>query len=255
MPQGRYSDDRRYDLPAGWEAASAEVLAEALFRTRIALGLLPGTGPSVSDRLEAYYATEGHYAGATFLEAQPQDDFDVTAADLWAVTTLSIDVPALAGRHLLLPGARRASVHRQLRLLEPNRPITELDSAVLDAMWTLHHCFSSVMATEEKGSVWWVFAAKLCARKRPDLFPVRDNLVCNYLSGGNGVGGKAGQLGWFSTDIQVFAFLMTSKDIVRRLGALYDDLKGDPTIRLDTSMLRLLDAVLWTAARANVQHA
>ena len=49
-------------------------------------------------------------------------------------------------------------------------------------MWNLYHCFKTVMSSEEKSSNWWVFGSKLSARKRPLLFPVRDSLVCGYLS-------------------------------------------------------------------------
>jgi hypothetical protein len=250
MTQGHYADRRTYDLPNGWAKLPPTVLDSALDQARMALDLLPSSRPSAQERLSSYYAIEGNFAGATFLDAQPQDDYDITAADLWAVTTLSIDVPPLTGRRLLLAGNTRSTTHQLLRQLEPNRPITDLAPGMLDTMWTLYDTFRTVMATEDKRSNWWVFAAKLCARKRPDLFPVRDNLVCNYLAAGRGLGKKPGQLGKFSADLQVFAYLMTSSDISQRLLELYECLRGDPDVQVDVHMMRLLDAALWTAARA-----
>lgn len=252
VAEGKYADGRVYVLPNGWSHMEPDMLDSALAQARVALDLAPSSGPSAPDRLRAYYAVDGPFAGATFLDAQPQDDYDITAGDLWAVTTLSIDVPALTGRRLLLPGNTRSTVHRQLRLLEPNRPITDLAPGMLDVMWTMYDSLRTVMASEEKSSNWWVFAAKLCARKRPELFPVRDNLVCNYLAAGRGLGTKRGQLGQFSTDLQVFAYLMTASDVRRRLLALYDALRADSTLQVDVHMLRLLDAVLWTAAKHGV---
>ena len=67
----------------------------------------------------------------------------------------------------------------------------------------LHTTFKPVLATEEKGSERWVFAAKLCARKGPKLFPVRDDLVCRWLADGRRLRKGNGWPGNFSIDIQV----------------------------------------------------
>lgn len=93
----------------------------------------------------------------------------------------------------------------------------------------------------------WVFAAKLCARKRPNLFPVRDSQVCGYLSGWKALGAGTGRLGRFSNDIQVFAYLMTHDLIEGKLAQLREA-AAKARLRIDEEPLRLLDALLWTKA-------
>ena len=74
-------------------------------------------------------------------------------------------------------------------------------------MWDLHDTFRSSLASDDHESIRWVFAAKLCARTGPLLFPVRDELVCRWLGGGHPRNGD-GKPGDFSIDIQAYAYLM-----------------------------------------------
>ena len=95
----------------------------------------------------------------------------------------------------------------------------------------------------------WVFAAKLLARKRPALFPVRDAKVCIYLTGGKPLGRKAGRLGWFSRDIQVFAYLIAHPQVRERLTeARRQFTTSHPEWPINHHDLRLLDVVLWMHA-------
>lgn len=48
--------------------------------------------------VQTYFDPQGRYAGSTFLDVVPNDPFTIGAADLWAVTTLRMDVPPAAGR-------------------------------------------------------------------------------------------------------------------------------------------------------------
>ena len=116
-------------------------------------------------------------------------------------------------------------------------------------MWNLQHHFRTLLATDTKQSNHWVFAAKLCARKRPVLFPVRDSVVCRHLSGGQQLAGTAkhvqeGRLGWFSSDIQVFAYIATDEVLHRSLDTPQKAMP--PEIAVDSHPLRLLDVLLWT---------
>lgn len=244
---GRYGADDRppYALPDGWNPVDNEVLKTA--RTQ-ALAALTGNG--AVDAVARYYTPEGSYAGTLFLDVEPNDPFNVEAADLYAVTTLSMKLDARHGRLLLGDRDVRAGVHRQLRSLDPSLPITDLEHGAggsadtLQQMYELHHRFRTLLAG---GSQRWVTAAKLCARKRPRLFPVRDNLVCVYLGGGRPLKSGDGWPGDFSVDIQVYAHLMTHPPARAALSWLREEMTGRG-LRVDDEDLRLLDAALWMAA-------
>lgn len=248
---GRYADGRTFRIPAGWTIASEDTLTLATTQALRALEVDDGFR-----RLAAYYDPDSNYAGTLFLDATPNDPRDVAAADLWAVATLSIPVHALQARRLLHDPGTSAHVHRQLTRLAEYVPITDLEDAVtgedgrpaLDVMWDLHDTFRTLLSHESADSNRWVFAAKLCARKRPLLYPVRDNLVCSYLSGGKPLGPGAGQLGRFGADLQVYAWLMTHDKVRDALSAVHTALT-EQGVRVDETHLRLLDAALWTKAK------
>lgn len=246
-----HDSERSYLLPTGWATTGEATLALATGQAWKALSATPPRGRSVAARLGAYYRIDGKYAGATFCEVEPNDPFVMTATDLWAVTTLSIKVPPREGRRLLEPGRLRTAIHRHLRRLPTDLPLTDLEDGTLDAMYDLYSELREVGSSEGRESNWWVFASKLCARKRPELFPVRDALVCGLLSGGKVLGGADGRLGWFANDLQVFAHLISNEDIRTRLRSLQSDLDGESGVRADGSLLRLLDAALWTYAKEN----
>jgi hypothetical protein len=102
--------------------------------------------------------------------------------------------------------------------------------------------FLELRTARTDGGNAWVFASKMCARKRPYLAPVRDNVVCELLNGGPL---RRGGIGTLSVDLQVFAYLMTSADLAVRLRNLRAEL-GRSGTTLEGSDLRLLDVVLWT---------
>jgi Family of unknown function (DUF6308) len=70
----------------------------------------------------------------------------------------------------------------------------------------------------------WVTASKLCARKRPDLFPVRDRIVCEYLGllkNGN-----------YQVDWQVFRYLISQRDVRDAIDVLVDQALRLPGVQL-----------------------
>ncbi len=245
---GSYADRRTYPLPPGWERVPSELLETALTATLEALG-----GTAV-DRVRSYYDPSTEYAGnlLTAEDGSPGGvgPHEIDASDLFAVSTLSIKVSAFVARALLRPGHTRTEVQKALTLVPTGLPITSLDAScnkdgcVLEA---LKDAYDAVRTSNGGKSNMWVFAAKLMARKRPHLAPVRDNLVCTLLNGGAPL--KRPGLGTFATDLQVFAYLMTSKAVVTRLAeirrVLGEQGQGD---ELEPSDLRLLDVVLWTKA-------
>jgi len=91
----------------------------------------------------------------------------------------------------------------------------------------------------------WVSASKLCARKRPDLFPVRDRLVCDHLGL---IAFKNYQVDW-----PVFRSLINDQEIIANIDATIKATKQTAAgpVQLDRSRLRLLDAAIWTYAKSS----
>ncbi len=56
---------------------------------------------AATTRVGAYYDPSGAYAGVLFQGVEPNDPMSIGASDLWAVSTLSMKVPATMGRRLL----------------------------------------------------------------------------------------------------------------------------------------------------------
>jgi len=71
-------------IPDGWEAADEGLIQRSLKAVEVAL-----QDPAAIEHLVTYYSRKGNYAGATFLELDPVNPWDITAADLLALTLLS----------------------------------------------------------------------------------------------------------------------------------------------------------------------
>lgn len=251
MSRQSYRDGRTYDLPESWPVISTEVLDVARAQAYRALGLpdeLSDDEGGLLERLQRYYDPAGNYAGSLLSSLEPNEADSVSASDLLAVTTLSIDLTARQVRLLLEDQERRMVAHRLLRRVPPHAALTDLEDGQLDAMWDLYECLKTLVATEESDSKRWVFASKLCARKRPELFPVRDTKVCAYLAGGRAWGAKSERIGNFSIDMQVFADLLTDTTVTNRLEGVRDALDRKRKLFVGESRLRLLDVALWTQA-------
>src|SRR4051794_19090506 len=82
--------------PAGWNLPSQETVDFALERTMAALR--PDGRRGLDQRLRAYYAVDGDYAGADFLEIQPIRNGEITPADLLATSLLSVKITPYAAR-------------------------------------------------------------------------------------------------------------------------------------------------------------
>lgn len=245
---GLYADGRTYPLPPGWEP-----LEMAVFETALSAAL-DALDDTACDRVRTYYDPTTKYAG-NFLTAE--DGYsggvgpnNIDPSDLFAVSTLSIDISSLTARNLLRPSPTRTQVQRSLANVPNGLPITSLDSDpnlhghILES---LKNAYDAIRTSNGGNSNTWVAAAKLLARKRPYLAPVRDNLVCTLLNGGAAL--KRPGLGTFTTDLQVFAYLMTSKAVSTRLGEIRQGVgEHGQGACLEASDLRLLDVALWTKA-------
>lgn len=250
-PTVPYGDGRVMVLPTGWQSVEPAMFSVALAQTEYAFTAGAQTVAHAVGHLTRYYDPTGKYAGATFLEVENHDDYAVTAADLWAVSTLSMVIPVDAGRALMQPGPLRTIVNGKLRHLPATLPLSDVTAEHLNHMWDLYSAIRSMLPALGDGPTTnqWVLASKICARKRPLMFPLRDSKICAYLANNPRLGGKEGQLGRFQRDIQVLAHLITHPNVRRHIGEVREELtKQQPTWTVDWSDLRVLDIVLWMQA-------
>lgn len=195
--------------------------------------------PESESHLASYYKSDSNYAGSTFLCLEPNDPMRVIAADLLAVTTLSVSIHPRAIRSFEENAGLLAS---QLADLDPAWRIEEIDpgraAVPMSRLYeTVKKCLTRAGAKRTNA---WVTASKICARKRPDLFPVRDNIVLELL----------GLPKNYPVDWPVFQAVMASSDLMAQLDArvlaassVEGVVIGDPGNRL-----RHLDVVLWMHA-------
>lgn len=227
-------------MPNGWRTVSDDTLAYA---KQQALAALTNTGQRPArDRLIDYYDVAGDYVGASFSELTPNDWQDITAADLHATRLMNVKIGPRATRRLL-SGPERQWALAELRRL-PDTSLALADPATLEAMYNFYS--AAKHALSDPGGARpnpWVTTSKLCARKRPELFPVRDSVVCDHL----GIRG----LKDVRRDWQVFRSLVQDDDIQRALNDVLHSVREDTDNRvvvLESSDLRILDAALWTYA-------
>lgn len=193
------------------------------------------------DQLARYYTVESDYAGATFAGLTPHDPNRVTPTDLLAATTLSVDIPPITIRRLT---ADTTVARRAAELLESLDPALGIEAAEARApqMAEFYELVKSSLHTVgSKTSNAWVTASKICARKRPRLFPVRDTVVTNRL----------GLKQSYPDDWPVFAALMTDEDLGHRIDAAVLEANSREGVDVGDTTLRLkhLDVLLWMAGR------
>jgi len=198
---------------------------------------------AVQDRLARFYDTDGDYAGASFAQLGPIDPMDITPADLLATTLLSVRIRPSATRRMLDGGSTRDTLLRKLSDL-PDCDLANAGSPALTAMKGLYEAVKQALSADTvRNPNAWVTASKLCARKRPDLFPVRDTKVCDYL----------GLTRWrnYQVDWQVFRSLTGDPDIIAAIDVMSKataEAAAGRRLQMDQSRLRLLDAAIWTYA-------
>ena len=194
--------------------------------------------------LRQYYDPATDYAGSTFLDLQPKNPQDLTATDLYALSLLDVRATPLAGRRLLEDGEPRTRVLKALvdADLPASANLGSAGPATFDAAERLY-----LAVRDALGRKPWVTASKLCARKRPHFFPVRDSVVTERLLGL----GKSYLIDW-----QVYRHLLSDHELMAAVEAkaaqaaqLLDqpDGLGDPP-------LRLLDALLWVTAPVELRR-
>ena len=225
--------------PEDWPTVEQTILDQAVETCLTALDL---SGPDPANaRLVRYYDTRGGNAGPTFLDLAPRDPDDITASDLLATSLLDAQIRAADVRRLLTPGPVRERVTEALQAL-PDATLWTADTATLVPMSDFYRAVRDAFNGEEEGAEdRWAVASKLCARKRPDLFPVRDVVVRKRL----GIPEEQD----YRADWQVFRHVTRTPEVVHALTAALEAaaLESDPDgVPIDNGRLRLLDVVLFT---------
>lgn len=186
------------------------------------------------DLLQQYYEIRENgtpcYTGSRFeaIAAFNGDPNSIGPADFVAVSTLSVNVPALAAIRLL----RESTAHEISQLLKqiPQADIVHVDSELLapggaaSSLWKL--------LRSGRDGVGPTTTSKLMAAKRPQLLPIWDNFV-------NKATGLPTNDYWreFQT-----VLLADDQMMWHWLGELRQQATDVPP---DTSNLRILDVVLW----------
>ncbi|MGW3148890.1 DUF6308 family protein [Streptomyces sp. NPDC001177] len=118
------------------------------------------------------------FAGARFEQLDGGGDLPgaadaITAADLVAVQTLSVTVPARIALDIL-EGPFGAQLSEQLRAVPPDVEMVDAHAADLDRGFPPPEAWKLLCAQH---GMSWVTAGKVMTRKRPRLLPVYDQVV------------------------------------------------------------------------------
>lgn len=196
------------------------------------------TADTAAEDLKTYYDMRGDYAGRTFLDAPPVIANEFTPADLFGVSLLQVSIHPRASRVFLDPGPEHTRLIAALTSVPLECELAAAEKFTYSAMAQLYN-----LVKETLGKNPWVSTSKLCARKRPRLFPVRDKRVRMLL----GLYDYAD----YTIDWQVFSHVMRDPEVLDWLTKLRRDAEGerDGNVSLDPYPLRHLDVLLWMEAR------
>lgn len=222
-------------LENGFPSVRPETIQNAIDRTLEAL-----TSEETPHKVAEFYDADTNYAGATFACLEPRDPNRVTATDLIATTTLAVEIPARAVRRIL-EDAETSDRLSQLLVALPEYGLVDTNAIDFGRMCNFYDAVKESLAKAGvQVSNPWVTASKLAARKRPDLFPVRDSVVCGYLG--------IDKLNDRAKDWVVFRELIRNDQVVEQLNRfslkVRDSAEGKRT-QLEHEPLRILDAALW----------
>ena len=226
-------------LPADWPVLDQAVLDRAVATSLQALST--ETADPAHERLVRYYDRDSKNAATTFLDLPPRKRRGISAGDILATSLLDEAFDPAAVRRLLEPGPVRTEVTTALRAL-PDAMLATADTDALEAMGAFYRTvLAAVTPPGKRREDHWVVASKLCARKRPNLFPIRDDGVRELFG--------TTDLDDHRADWQVFRHVIGNHDVVhaidQMLAATLALTEGTET-RIDQSRLRLLDVALWT---------
>lgn len=178
---------------------------------------------------------------------ETSDSNVLSGADIVAVTLLSIEVRAKSKSGItpsaaILLDERGGEISALLERLDPRAELHELDEKQFtlalggeDSPGRLLHGLLLDILRDKRGNKW-VATHKLLARKRPGLFPIRDQVVNDAL----GLGSRSvwWQPWWSALSSETGAEIVRAvEEIRRRAGAEH------------LTVLRVLDILIWTRAQ------
>lgn len=225
--------DSHDEIKRGWQPD------ESVNRRAVAAAIAAVEDARASLWLREYYTTDSDYAGATFLQLGQNDPGVVGPDDLFATTMLNVKIGAPAARRFQ---DSELAVSTLLGKIEATARIEDDEaSGLAEHMADLHDAFKRILGGKPDSNPW-VTASKLCARKRPNLFPVRDKVVIGYLGLGDGYGQQ-----W-----PAFAAIMREPQVTSVLKRLVSAADAQQGVDVGDAnhLLRHLDVVLWQAGLA-----
>lgn len=191
--------------------------------------------------LTEYYVTRD-YTGSHFesIGAKAGAENVFTAADLYSVSTLSVQVPARAGIAIL--GDEGSEFNGLLKQV-PNIAIGSLSESEFEEYLGLEskamELWDLIRRNRAGDTRWGVgptTTSKIMARKRPHLIPIEDSVVDRVINRGRGDSWRL----WWEAFQAEGDYLETRADSLRaEIG------------RPDLSTLRVFDVMLWMWGKAN----
>lgn len=158
----------------GFPDVSEEFLSRGLTQTLKAL-----KDEGTPRRMAEHYDVTTKNVGHSFLSLESNDPERITATDLFAVRLLSVSTPANMVRRILDTEELSTNISDKLGVL----PAVRLEDTTPTDFYKMAEFYIAMRTglTGNKNSRMLATPSKLVARKRPDLFPIRDSLVCAYL--------------------------------------------------------------------------
>lgn len=186
-------------------------------------------GPGAVTRLLDFYDPKGGYAGLSFLDAFPTGRSSIGAGDLLAPGLMSAPLTAKQVRAVetVLPQVRAALRRVPANADLANISITELEGPAGQLWHTLRDALDTEEGSKTKARLK---ADKLCARKRPGLFPISDERVT----------GVVRSRAWLT-----FRHLMSDGGIVAALTLARTRAAQTNAPIGGLPLLRVLDTILW----------
>lgn len=189
-------------------------------------------GDEAVSLVKGYFA-EDHgvpwFTGAWFerLRGPAEAPNRITPADIAAVGLLSVHIPTTASKWLLHEGsdeiaALLAGIPLDVELWQAEAVGHIESGSPADQLWSL---------LDDQAGIGWVTAGKLCARKRPALLPVYDDVVKTALAPTGGF--------W----VTLHEWFQATPAAVDRLRAI-KEMSGVPD---EVPLLRVLDIAIWMA--------
>ena len=198
--------------------------------------------PRAVSWLTEYYDPAGNYAGSILLDLSLNDPFNLTATDLYALSTLDVRATPLAGRRLLQSGVHRDRVLAALGStdLPKAADLLTANDVTFGAAEELY-----LAIRDAHGHRPWVTASKLCARKRPHFYPIRDSVVTQILL-------RLGKS--YVVDWKVYRHLLADQELMARLLEVVELAYHRSGIAILDPPLRVLDVLLWRSVPSDLRR-